>query len=289
MRKQDLAAKGMAELRAMARAAGIKAGRSWKKEDFIKALSEKKPPAPARKTPVKKRPSAPKPPENKAAVPPVVPPSPLPSEYLEDKVVSLFVTPQRLYVYWEVTEKTLAGQSGNLNLKIISTISGDVFYLPVSERVGEYFVSVSPGYAYVAEIGVIDRTGEFIALVAERRAAPPAPAREKQKEPPPLEWTEPVPRVLSIIFAPSPGAAEEKPLPEAETGRPEDLGPGIPEEYPSGVLQPEGLPGEFFTMPASISSAEEGGFLPEEKDRRERGAGDLPEEFFEMPESISSY
>ncbi|MBZ0156007.1 MAG: DUF4912 domain-containing protein [Alphaproteobacteria bacterium] len=390
MKKRDLAAKGMAELRVLAREMGIKAGRSWKKEDFVKALTGKKVPAkkvpekkvPARVTSAKGRPSGRppgKPPavqgppvespapekglaekeavaaesrtslermtmgelrslarerkiplkrgykkadilalivkeeERKAReVPPPAPPS-LPSEYREDKVVTMAVTPKRLYLYWEVTENTLAGQPGSLNLKIINTVTGDAFYLPISERVGEYFVSVSPGYAYTAEIGVIDRTGEFTALVTERGAALPpksrevaevspaavpaereprgaAPAREKQKEPSskPPEKTEPVPRVISIIFAPS-QKAEEELLPEAEIGRPEDVGLGIPEEYPSGVLETGGLPGEFFAVPEFISSAEAGAAPPEEQGWRGHGERGLPEEFFGLPESISSY
>ncbi|MFO0754026.1 MAG: DUF4912 domain-containing protein [Thermodesulfovibrionales bacterium] len=320
MRKQELAAKGMAELRTMAREAGIKAGRSWKKEDFINALSERK--APARKTRVGKRPAAVGSPAKKApsgrrrkretgslsgagkgpaalpvqeerALPAEEQPSrgegAVPSEYREDKIVTLAVTPQRLYVYWEVTEKSLAGGAGSLNLKIVNALSGDAFYLPVSERVGEYFVSVSPGSASTAAIGVIDRTGEFTALVTERSATPAASARARQQEPPPVEWTEPVPRVLSIIFA-SPRKTGEGALPEEEVGRPEDIGLGIPEEYPDGDLQTGGLPGEFFAAPEFISSAAAaaGSLLPGEGRGRERDEG-LPEDFFSLPESISSY
>lgn len=87
---------------------------------------------------------------------------PLMIEYDRDKIVSMPVTPKRLYLYWEISEDTLSVHKGSLNIKVMDLKTDTFFYMPISERIGEHFINVSPEGEYAIEIGVIDDKGEFI-------------------------------------------------------------------------------------------------------------------------------
>lgn len=279
MKKQDIAEKSISELRVMAKKAGITAKRTWKKQDFIKALSKKKSQknktkkkrvkeskkkTPAKKTVVKKTVTKAEPKkaekkikkktETQKAKAPVktkievsaklkqktlapakkevkgkkgiskelaekqtFPEEPitqstseempsLPVRYGENKLASMPVTPSRIYVYWEITEDTISQYRGSLNLKIINSKTNAFFYLPVSERIGEHFINVSPAAEYTVEIGVINYKGKFVKILHS------------------LPVETPVSCVAPI---------EAPPAKAAETG---------------------GLPEEFFETPESISS-----------------------------------
>ena len=165
MAKLDLGDKTVRELRTMAKRAGIAVKREWKKKDLVKVLSSKKksaskPAKPAK--PVKKR--------NKALSRAVKPPpelvlTPLPAEYFGDKIVSMQVTPSRIYVYWEVTEDRLVKYEGSLNLKVLDTKENSFFYEPVLRRIGESFINVNPDSNCAVEIGIIDSRGEFVNII----------------------------------------------------------------------------------------------------------------------------
>jgi len=90
---------------------------------------------------------------------------PLPVSYGESKLASMPVTPRQVYAYWEITEDTISKYEGSLNLKVINTKTNAFFYTPISERIGEQFISVSPATEYTVEIGVINYKGEFVRIL----------------------------------------------------------------------------------------------------------------------------
>jgi hypothetical protein len=89
-------------------------------------------------------------------------PAPLPAEYREDKIVTMPVTPGRIYVYWEIPEYKLVKCKGSLNLKVFDKKTDSFFYTPVSGRIGESFVNINPDSDYSIKIGIIDCKGEFV-------------------------------------------------------------------------------------------------------------------------------
>ncbi|MFZ5996119.1 MAG: DUF4912 domain-containing protein [Nitrospirota bacterium] len=281
--RTPLEALTVAELKGLAKELGIALGSGLKKADIIKALGKattgKKKAAPkrAKKATAKPVPETPeraiKSAERAAPVKKRTPkaagipeqPAALPEEYGVDKVVTMPVTPRRLYIYWEITAGTLGRYRGNLNLKVIDAETGEAFYLPISERVDEYFITVRPGKEYMAEVGVIDTKGDFITLSSSH----PKPAYVPKTAVPETE-----------LFPAAAGEAVEPPssrwVRASETVR----RIAALEE----VAEAPELSEEFFEVPAFISSAESG-----RHHRKMHEAGGLPEEYFEMPEFISSY
>lgn len=199
MAKQDLKGKTVAELREMAAGRGIVAGKSWRKKDFLKALSRRK----------KAR--------AQAAPLPALPPG-----YGEDKVVSMPVSPRRIYVYWEVPEDRLEKFKGSLNLKISDVKTNSFFYTPVSGRLGESFININPESDCTVELGVIDLSGRFVNVVQ-------SPEASGMKAP---------------ASGSSPGSAMSTKEPLTCEHQPGDNGPG----------GETALPDEFFEMPEPVSS-----------------------------------
>lgn len=205
MAKQDLKGKTVAELREMASGRGIVAGKGWRKKDFLKALSRRK------KAPVHGAQAAPLP-----ALPPLSP------GYGEDKVVSMTVSPRRIYVYWEVPEDRLEKFKGSLNLKVSDVKTDSFFYTPVSGRLGESFININPESDCTVELGVIDLRGQFVNVVQRPEAlGMKAPASESSP------WA-----ALST---------KEPPACEHQSGN----------DGPGGETA---LPDEFFEMPEPVSS-----------------------------------
>lgn len=317
MKKQELLGKGIADLRTLAKQAGITAKRDWKKDDFIEALSGKKAPrikqaktitkapAPAKKTApkkvttkkpaakkteqVKEKKTAPekaitikKPAPGKAAskkaetkktakvakktavakaapkkeakkavkkapvttkkraatvkktpktVKAVKKQLALPSEYKEDKIVSMPVSPGKIYTYWEITEDVMSQYRGSLNLKISNLATKAFFYLPISERIGEQFITVNADSEHIVEAGVINYKGEFVRIVQPRSVKIP--------EPPPLSLMgiSGAPEALELIIL-----AEGIMLPK------------IRREEAQGAFESVILPEEFFLVPTTVSS-----------------------------------
>ena len=146
--------------------------------------------------------------------------TPLPAEYCGDKIVSMQVTPSRIYVYWEVAEDRLAKYKGSLNLKVFDMKKNYFFYEPVSGRIGESFININPDSDYAVKIGIIDSKGEFVNIIQPESTA--------------------VTETLSKIQAEGPLGE----IPECE--RPEMTGP---------AQKGEGaLPEEFFEVPEPVSS-----------------------------------
>ncbi len=171
MAKLDLGDKTVRELRTMAKRAGIAVKREWKKKDLVKALSSKKksaakpvkPAKPAKKTKQALSRAVKPPPELVLA--------PLPAEYGGDTIVSMQVTPSRIYVYWEVTEDRLVKYEGSLNLKVLDTKENWFFYEPVLGRIGESFININPDSDCTVEIGIIDSGGEFVNIIQPESTA----------------------------------------------------------------------------------------------------------------------
>jgi hypothetical protein len=136
----------------------------------VKKTQTAKPKSVLRKVPPKKTPltdfasAAVKPP------PELVLP-PLPAEYFVDKIVSMQVTPSRIYVYWEVPEDRLVKYKGSLNLKVFDMNANYFFYAPVSGRIGESFININPDSDYAVEIGIIDSKGEFVNIIQPESTA----------------------------------------------------------------------------------------------------------------------
>ncbi len=146
--------------------------------------------------------------------------TPLPAEYCRDKIVSMQVTPGRIYVYWEVAEDRLVKYKGSLNLKVLDTREKNFFYAPVSGRIGESFINIKPGSDYAVEIGIIDSKGEFVNVIQTESTAIAEVHSQKQTEGSPGE------------------------IPACE--RPDVTGPA----QKTGAALPE----EFFEVPEPVSS-----------------------------------
>lgn len=82
----------------------------------------------------------------------------------KNRVMSMTVSPGKLYAYWEITKDKLEGYKGSLNIKITNLKTGEFFYLPISERIDEHFIHVSPNGRYAVQLGVIDHKGTFIII-----------------------------------------------------------------------------------------------------------------------------
>lgn len=130
---------------------------------------------PAKKPDIPGTPSAPAPPPERLEIP--LPPLEAEIKLLEydrDKVVSMPVTPKRLYIYWEISEDAAATYKGSLNIKVMDLKTESFFYVPISEKIGEQFISVKPEGEYTIEIGVIDYKGNFINILQFHTIETPA-------------------------------------------------------------------------------------------------------------------
>ena len=207
--KRPLEELTIAELKTLAKELGIALKSGLKKANIIKVISKPKAkavgkPAPEKIKkaikkiePIKEAAKAEKPAKVSVKPPKVsekktAPPErryvempPLPAVYGEDKAVSMPVTPRQLYVYWEITEKTLSQYIGSLNIKVTNLKTKAFFYTPISERIGEHFLAVAPEGEYAVEIGIIDYKGNFVPIVRSQTSETPVSGmapKEAKKE-----------------------------------------------------------------------------------------------------------
>ncbi|MDI6688567.1 MAG: DUF4912 domain-containing protein [Desulfobacterales bacterium] len=199
--KRPLEELTIAELKTLAKELGIALKSGLKKANIIKVISKPKAkavgkPAPEKIKkaikkiePIKEASKAEKPMTTEERKP--LPPEkyeempPLPVGYDADKVVSMPVTPRQLYVYWEITEKTLSQYIGSLNIKVTNLKTKAFFYTPISERIGEHFLAVAPEGEYAVEIGIIDYKGNFVPIVRSQTSETPVSdmtTKETKKE-----------------------------------------------------------------------------------------------------------
>ncbi|MCL4457560.1 MAG: DUF4912 domain-containing protein [Nitrospirae bacterium] len=208
--KKPLEELSVTELKTLAKELGISLKPGLKKADIIKVISKPKAKAVGKPAPEKIKKAAPKPETKKAIkkIEPIkeaakaekptmaeerkpLPPEkyeempPLPVGYDADKAVSMPVTPRQLYVYWEITEKTLSQYIGSLNIKVTNLKTKAFFYTPISERIGEHFLAVAPEGEYAVEIGIIDYKGNFVPIVRSQTSETPVSGmapKEAKKE-----------------------------------------------------------------------------------------------------------
>jgi len=114
----------------------------------------------------------------------IYPPLPkgiIPEEYGEDAVALMTVDPMNLFIYWEVSEDTLAGHKGNITIRLYDVTGVDFdgmnansyLDLIVDKRIGDLYLDVHPGRDYVADIGVKDPLGIFIPMARSNKATTP--------------------------------------------------------------------------------------------------------------------
>ncbi len=114
----------------------------------------------------------------------IYPPLPkgiIPEEYGEDAVALMTVDPMNLFIYWEVSEDTLAGHKGNITIRLYDVTGVDFngmnansyLDLIVDKRIGDLYLDVHPGRDYVADIGVKDPLGIFISMARSNKATTP--------------------------------------------------------------------------------------------------------------------
>src|SRR3989304_6300775 len=114
----------------------------------------------------------------------IYPPLPkgiIPEEYGEDAVALMTVDPRKLFIYWEVSEDTLAGHKGNITIRLYDVTDVDFdgmnansyLDLTVDKRIGDLYLDVHPGRDYVADIGVKDHLGIFISIARSNKATTP--------------------------------------------------------------------------------------------------------------------
>ncbi|MGD0283551.1 MAG: DUF4912 domain-containing protein [Dissulfurispiraceae bacterium] len=170
----------------------------------------------SRKMPLKKNAAA----SSRTAVvksPPELVLPPIPDEYRDNRIVSMPVTPRRIYVYWEIPEEKLEKYKGSLNLRVSDVKTNAFFYVPVSGRIGESFININPGSDYTVEAGIIDYKGEFVDIIQQQASAPESHAAMQAE------------------------------------GHPEDIASGDQSEMTEGAKE-KGLPEEFFEVPEPHSS-----------------------------------
>lgn len=204
MAKQDLGTKTVKELREMAKRRGLTGTAGWKKKDFVKALSPKKKSASARKAKsaatlpaesstgkrstksravAKTKKAHRKVPAQKKSSQAEIKLPALPAEFREEEMVSMPVSPSRVYVYWEIPEDKMARYEGSLNLKISDIKTKSFFYTPISGRIGESFINVNPDSDFTIELGIIDKQGKFVDIISRDSGKPEIP-RAAEEIPP---------------------------------------------------------------------------------------------------------
>jgi hypothetical protein len=131
------------------------------------------------------------------------PPQHIPWSYGRDRVTAMVVSPQTLFVYWEVTDQALEGARAGLgpggsdawpNLRVYD-VSGRIFdgtnahsYFDVkvdrSDR--QWFLQIGkPGSTTIVDLGLKSREGYFVKVARSGRADFP---RHAPAQPGPVEW-----------------------------------------------------------------------------------------------------
>lgn len=105
----------------------------------------------------------------------------IPEEYGEDAVALMTVDPRKLFIYWEVTEDTLAKHKGDITIRLYDITGIDFdgmnansyLDLTVYKRIGDLYMDVRPGQDYVADVGIKDLLGIFISIARSNKATTP--------------------------------------------------------------------------------------------------------------------
>jgi len=115
---------------------------------------------------------------------PAAPPLPievLPEEYGENSIALMTVDPRKLFIYWEVKGDTLARYEGTINVRIYDVTNVDFdgtnansyLDIPVSQRIGNWYIDVVPEREYIVDIGIKDPSGVFISVARSNKVSTP--------------------------------------------------------------------------------------------------------------------
>jgi len=112
---------------------------------------------------------------------PPIPFESLPSEYGENGITLMVVNPSKLFAFWEVREDTLQIFQGDLKIRLYditgidfdSMDANNCIDIAVNDRIGDGYISVSPGKDYIADIGIVYSEGIFISVARSLKASTP--------------------------------------------------------------------------------------------------------------------
>jgi hypothetical protein len=105
----------------------------------------------------------------------------LPEEYGEDGITLMTVDPRGLFTYWEVREETIARYKGTLTLRVYDVTGVDFdgtnakssFDIPATQKIGSWYIGVSPEREFIVDIGMIDPSGNFIVVARSNKVSTP--------------------------------------------------------------------------------------------------------------------
>jgi len=112
---------------------------------------------------------------------PPIPFESLPSEYGENGITLMVVNPSKLFAFWEVREDTLQIFQGDLKIRLYDITGIDFdskdaincIDIAVNDRIGDGYISVSPGKDYIADIGIVYSEGIFISVARSLKVSTP--------------------------------------------------------------------------------------------------------------------
>ncbi len=110
---------------------------------------------------------------------------PIPPYYNKDMISLMPVDPSREYVYWEISDYTLANVKAKYNLDVNAKLTLKVFSTPdnktveqasvLVERIGCWYFNLHlPDVTVWAEIGVVDKNGVFHSILKSQIVKMPA-------------------------------------------------------------------------------------------------------------------
>jgi hypothetical protein len=121
---------------------------------------------------------------------PPIPFDTLPSEYGENGITLMVVNPSKLFAFWEVREDTLQIFQGDLTIRIYDITGVDFesmdanscIDMAVNYRIGDVYISVSPGKDYIADIGIVYSEGIFITVARSLKVSTPHETLAEEKD-----------------------------------------------------------------------------------------------------------
>ena len=105
----------------------------------------------------------------------------LPKGYDEDSVMLMIVDPGKLFAYWEMQEDTVASHKGTLILRVYDVTGVEFdglnahsyFDIAVHDRLGSWYIKVSPETEFIVDIGVINHADVFMTVARSNKVSTP--------------------------------------------------------------------------------------------------------------------
>ncbi|MCE5194988.1 MAG: DUF4912 domain-containing protein [Nitrospiraceae bacterium] len=99
----------------------------------------------------------------------------------DNKIVLMTVDPWKLFAYWELKQEMLLKTKGVFVLRVydITGVKFDgrnaniVFDIAIHERIGNSYIGVGPGRAFIVDLGVILHGGGFLTAARSNKATTP--------------------------------------------------------------------------------------------------------------------